>query len=188
MTRATPGAYRGRACGDLRCPRAVTRRALVRRYRRGASRRRVWLPAVYTKNWAVAEDLTSETFEAAFRKWRKFDPARHRARMAPRDRTHDRARLVPLRCSAAAARGACRRLRAAARHRKLVRRRAFHDSRRPSPRSVRANERSWRCGSCSIRRRGDRTPTRDFADRRLHAAQSGATKLEERMRDHDVVA
>lgn len=29
-----------------------------------------------TKNWAVAEDLTSETFEAAFRKWRRFDPAR----------------------------------------------------------------------------------------------------------------
>jgi RNA polymerase sigma-70 factor (ECF subfamily) len=29
-----------------------------------------------TKNWAVAEDLTSETFEAAFKKWRRFDPAR----------------------------------------------------------------------------------------------------------------
>ena len=29
-----------------------------------------------TKNWAVAEDLTSETFEAAMRKWRRFDPAR----------------------------------------------------------------------------------------------------------------
>jgi RNA polymerase sigma factor (sigma-70 family) len=29
-----------------------------------------------TKNWAVAEDLTSETFEAALRKWRKFDPSR----------------------------------------------------------------------------------------------------------------
>ena len=29
-----------------------------------------------TKNWAVAEDLTSETFEAALRKWRKFDPNR----------------------------------------------------------------------------------------------------------------
>jgi len=29
-----------------------------------------------TKNWAVAEDLTSETFEAAFRKWRRFDPRR----------------------------------------------------------------------------------------------------------------
>ena len=34
-----------------------------------------------TKNWAVAEDLTSETFEAAFKKWRRFDPRRgtHRA-------------------------------------------------------------------------------------------------------------
>ena len=29
-----------------------------------------------TKNWAVAEDLTSETFEAALRKWRRFDPNR----------------------------------------------------------------------------------------------------------------
>ncbi len=29
-----------------------------------------------TKNWAVAEDLTSETFEAAFKKWRRFDPGR----------------------------------------------------------------------------------------------------------------
>jgi RNA polymerase sigma-70 factor (ECF subfamily) len=29
-----------------------------------------------TKNWAVAEDLTSETFEAAFKRWRRFDPRR----------------------------------------------------------------------------------------------------------------
>jgi RNA polymerase sigma factor (sigma-70 family) len=29
-----------------------------------------------TKNWAVAEDLTGETFEAALRKWRRFDPER----------------------------------------------------------------------------------------------------------------
>ena len=29
-----------------------------------------------TKNWAVAEDLTGETFETAFRKWRRFDPGR----------------------------------------------------------------------------------------------------------------
>jgi RNA polymerase sigma-70 factor (ECF subfamily) len=29
-----------------------------------------------TKDWAVAEDLTGETFEAAFRKWRRFDPGR----------------------------------------------------------------------------------------------------------------
>jgi RNA polymerase sigma-70 factor (ECF subfamily) len=33
-----------------------------------------------TKNWAVAEDLTSETFEAALRKWRRFDPSRGTAR------------------------------------------------------------------------------------------------------------
>ncbi len=34
-----------------------------------------------TKNWALAEDLTSETFETALRKWRRFDPRRgtHRA-------------------------------------------------------------------------------------------------------------
>jgi RNA polymerase sigma factor (sigma-70 family) len=29
-----------------------------------------------TKNRAVAEDLTSETFEAALKKWRRFDPGR----------------------------------------------------------------------------------------------------------------
>ncbi|MEX0850406.1 MAG: sigma factor, partial [Gaiellaceae bacterium] len=29
-----------------------------------------------TKNWALAEDLTSETFETALRKWRRFDPRR----------------------------------------------------------------------------------------------------------------
>jgi RNA polymerase sigma-70 factor (ECF subfamily) len=29
-----------------------------------------------TKNWAVAEDLTSETFEVAFKKWRRFDARR----------------------------------------------------------------------------------------------------------------
>ncbi len=34
----------------------------------------------FTKNWAVAEDLTSETFEAALRTWRKFDPSRGTAR------------------------------------------------------------------------------------------------------------
>ncbi len=34
-----------------------------------------------TKNWALAEDLTSETFETALRSWRRFDPRRgtHRA-------------------------------------------------------------------------------------------------------------
>jgi RNA polymerase sigma factor (sigma-70 family) len=29
-----------------------------------------------TKNWAVAEDLTSETFETALRRWKRFDPRR----------------------------------------------------------------------------------------------------------------
>ncbi|MDQ3671079.1 MAG: sigma-70 family RNA polymerase sigma factor, partial [Actinomycetota bacterium] len=34
-----------------------------------------------TKNWALAEDLTSETFETALRRWHRFDPRRgtHRA-------------------------------------------------------------------------------------------------------------
>ena len=34
-----------------------------------------------TKNWALAEDLTSETFEIALRRWKRFDPLRgtHRA-------------------------------------------------------------------------------------------------------------
>jgi RNA polymerase sigma-70 factor (ECF subfamily) len=29
-----------------------------------------------TKNWALAEDLTSETFETALRRWRRYDPRR----------------------------------------------------------------------------------------------------------------
>src|SRR5438067_12199942 len=33
-----------------------------------------------TGNRAVAEDLTGETFEKAFRKWRRFDPRRGTAR------------------------------------------------------------------------------------------------------------
>jgi RNA polymerase sigma-70 factor (ECF subfamily) len=33
-----------------------------------------------TKNWAVAEDLAGETFETAFKKWRRFDPSRGTAR------------------------------------------------------------------------------------------------------------
>jgi len=33
-----------------------------------------------TKDWALAEDLTGETFERAFRRWRKFDPRRGTAR------------------------------------------------------------------------------------------------------------
>jgi RNA polymerase sigma-70 factor, ECF subfamily len=34
-----------------------------------------------TKNWALAEDLTSETFETALLRWKRFDPRRgtHRA-------------------------------------------------------------------------------------------------------------
>jgi RNA polymerase sigma-70 factor (ECF subfamily) len=33
-----------------------------------------------TKDWALAEDLTGETFETALRRWRKFDPRRGTAR------------------------------------------------------------------------------------------------------------
>jgi RNA polymerase sigma factor (sigma-70 family) len=29
-----------------------------------------------TKNWALAEDLTSETFERALKRWKRFDPRR----------------------------------------------------------------------------------------------------------------
>ncbi len=33
-----------------------------------------------TKNWALAEDLTSETFERALKRWKRFDPRRGTAR------------------------------------------------------------------------------------------------------------
>jgi RNA polymerase sigma-70 factor, ECF subfamily len=33
-----------------------------------------------TRNWALAEDLTNETFETALRRWKRFDPRRGTAR------------------------------------------------------------------------------------------------------------
>ena len=44
--------------------------------RRGAPRRRLPLPAVRDPNPSTAEDLTSETFELALKRWPRFDPKR----------------------------------------------------------------------------------------------------------------
>ena len=70
------------------------------------------LDAVYrylvylTGDRAAAEDLAAETFERAFRSWRRFDPApRRSAHVALPDRAFRRRRLVPGRSPAPAARG-----------------------------------------------------------------------------------
>jgi DNA-directed RNA polymerase specialized sigma24 family protein len=51
-----------------------------------------------TKNWAVAEDLTSETFEAAFKVAALRPAPWNTAGLVARNRAHDRARLVSRRC------------------------------------------------------------------------------------------
>ena len=70
------------------------------------------LDAVYrylvylTGDRAAAEDLAAETFERAYRSWRKLRPApRRAAHLALPDRAFRRRRLVPRRGAATAARG-----------------------------------------------------------------------------------
>ena len=105
-----------------------------------------------TKNRAVAEDLTGETFEAAFKKWRRYDPGRG----TPRAWLLAIARSTALDWFRADARRRKREERAEAAER--------HDesgsfgegfgfspsSPRASALSRRASARSWRCASFSI--------------------------------------
>src|SRR5213076_1754723 len=84
------------------------------------------LDAVYgylvylTGDRAAAEDLAAETFERAFKSWRRFDPRRG-AHLALPDRALRRGRLVPGRGPAAAARGDVQPRRGAARRFRLRR-------------------------------------------------------------------
>ncbi len=143
-----------------------------------------------TKNWAIAEDLTSETFETALRRWRRFDPRRG---------TH-RAWLLTIARSAA-----LDWFRSDARRRRREERAgadALHDEREPafgeslSPeleealRALSAGEREVVALRIVLDLEGDEvarllgiTPT--AVSTRLHRALG---KLEERMRDHDAVA
>ena len=50
--------------------------ALRRRWPRSSSTRCTAISSILTGDRAAAEDLTAETFEKAFRSWRRFDPRR----------------------------------------------------------------------------------------------------------------
>ena len=142
-----------------------------------------------TKNWAVAEDLTSETFEAALRKWRRFDPSRGTPRAwllaiarstaldwfradARRRRREERAGVAELRVEAS----------------------SFGEGFSPelaeSLRALSAGEREVVALRIVLDLEGEETArllgiTPTAVSTRLSRALS---KLEERMRDHDVVA
>ena len=143
-----------------------------------------------TKNWAVAEDLTGETFEAAFKKWRRFDPApRHTARMAPRDRPLDRTRLVP-RGRAAPEAGGARRAAPSVGTTPTPSARASPPSSPRACTSLSAGEREVVALRIVLDLDGEETArllgiSVTAVSTRLSRALS---KLEERMRDHDVVA
>jgi RNA polymerase sigma factor (sigma-70 family) len=142
-----------------------------------------------TKNWAVAEDLTSETFEAAFRKWRRFDPARG----TPRSWLLAIARSTALDWFRADARRRKREERAGVAELR-VEASSFGESFSPelaeSLQALSAGEREVVALRIVLDLEGEETarllgisPT--AVSTRLSRALS---KLEERMRDHDVVA
>jgi RNA polymerase sigma-70 factor (ECF subfamily) len=142
-----------------------------------------------TKNWALAEDLTSETFETALRRWKRFDPRRG---------TH-RAWLLAIARSTA-----LDWFRADSRRRKREERADAEDVRDREPtfgegfsaeleealRALTAGEREVVALRIVLDLDGDETAallgiTPTAVSTRLHRA---LTKLEERMRHHDVVA
>ena len=102
-----------------------------------------------TKNWAVAEDLTGETFETAFKKWRQFDPGRG----TPRAWLLAIARSTALDWFRADARRRKREERAEAADRRgearLVRRGLLGRAGGGLRALAQASEKSSRCASCS---------------------------------------
>ncbi len=143
-----------------------------------------------TKNWAVAEDLTSETFEAAFRKWRKFDSRRG----TPRAWLLAIARTTALDWFRADARRRRREERADAREVPPDSQGSFgeglsHDLQEALA-ALSAGEREVVALRIVLDLDGEETArllgiTPTAVSTRLSRA---LTKLEERMRDHDVVA
>jgi len=141
-----------------------------------------------TKNWAVAEDLTGETFEAAFKKWRRFDPARG----TPRAWLLAIARTTALDWFRADARRRKREERAEASERREQAGsfgEGFSAELEASLRALSAGEREVVALRIVLDLDGEETarllgisPT--AVSTRLSRALS---KLEERMRDHDVV-
>ena len=145
-----------------------------------------------TKNWAVAEDLTSETFEAALRKWRRFDPSRG----TPRAWLLAIARSTALDWFRSDARRRRREERAGAEDPSRGQTSGFGDDAGFSPaleaglQSLSAGEREVVYLRVVLDLEGDTTArllglTPTAVSTRLSRA---LTKLEERMRDHDVVA
>ena len=129
--------------------------------------------AWFTGDRAAADDLAGETFERALRLWHRFDPrARLGAHLALPGRAHGRARPLPLRAPARAARAARRRSRA---HRGAVRRRALARAR---VRAAGADRRRARGGRAPRRarprRRRRRQRARDLAHQLHDAPQPGA--------------
>jgi RNA polymerase sigma-70 factor (ECF subfamily) len=143
-----------------------------------------------TKNWAVAEDLTSETFEAAFKKWRRFDPRRG----TPRSWLLAIARTTALDWFRADTRRRRREERADAAEPRRDGEGAFGESLSPALeeglRALSAGEREVVALRVVLDLDGEETArllgiTPTAVSTRLSRALA---KLEERMRDHDVVA
>ena len=142
-----------------------------------------------TKNWAVAEDLTSETFETALKKWRRFDPARG----TPRAWLLTIARSTALDWFRSDARRRKREERAETAERREAGS-PFGESLSPelqeSLQALSAGEREVVALRIVLDLDGEETArllgiTTTAVSTRLSRALS---KLEERMRDHDVVA
>ena len=143
-----------------------------------------------TKNWAVAEDLTGETFEAAFKKWRRFDPSRG----TPRAWLLAIARSTALDWFRADARRRKREERAEAADPRVPDAGSFGEGLSPelaeSLLALSAGEREVVALRIVLDLDGEETArllgvTSTAVSTRLSRALS---KLEERMRDHDAVA
>jgi len=143
-----------------------------------------------TKNWALAEDLTSETFETALRRWKRFDPRRgtHRAWLLAI------ARSTALDWFRADSRRRKREERADAEDPRVEREPAlgegFSAELEEALRALTAGEREVVALRVVLELDGDETAsllgiTSTAVSTRLHRALA---KLEERMRHHDVVA
>jgi RNA polymerase sigma factor (sigma-70 family) len=143
-----------------------------------------------TKNWALAEDLTSETFETALRRWRRYDAGRgtHRSWLLAI------ARSTALDWFRADARRRRREERAESREVREEREPAFGEGLSPeleeALRSLTTGEREVVALRIVLDLDGDETAqllgiTPTAVSTRLHRALG---KLEERMRDHDAVA
>jgi RNA polymerase sigma factor (sigma-70 family) len=143
-----------------------------------------------TKNWALAEDLTSETFETALRRWTRFDPRRgtHRAWLLAI------ARSTALDWFRADSRRRKREERADAEAERLGREPAFGEGfsaeLEEALLALTAGEREVVALRIVLDLDGEETAallgiTPTAVSTRLHRA---LTKLEERMRHHDAVA